>query len=79
MEENEGKNGKSVWTRICPNCLSPRIRKVSSMSGDMAGSIGWLPWKYECPDCGWTGRLILEKETSVPTDISDKTESGDES
>jgi len=59
------KKGKIVRIQVCPKCLSPRLRKVGSLSGDMTGSLGYLPWKYECLDCGWAGRLVVKEEIDV--------------
>ena len=40
--------------RLCPRCLSPRVRRSRGFSG-------WLlPITYECPDCGYKGPLVLE-------------------
>ena len=61
---------KHVWVKICPRCLSLKIKKLGALSGDMTGSIGLLPWKYECCECGWVGRFVLEKETFVSKDVS---------
>jgi hypothetical protein len=59
------KSGKIVRVKVCPRCLSPRLRKVGSFSGDMIGSMGYLPWKYGCLDCGWIGRTIVEQEVDL--------------
>jgi hypothetical protein len=32
---------------------------VSLLEGDMTGAIGFLPPKFQCLDCNWTGRLII--------------------
>jgi hypothetical protein len=68
------KKGRTVWIQVCPECLSPRIQRLGALTGDMIGSIGWLPWKYKCSDCGWLGRFVIEKETSLPTKQSNENE-----
>lgn len=50
-----------VKIQICPLCRSRRIQRVSSLEGDMTGAIGILPPKFQCLDCGWTGRLIIKE------------------
>jgi hypothetical protein len=30
------------------------------MSGDMSGHVGLLPVKFECLDCGWRERLVVQ-------------------
>ena len=38
---------------VCPVCGSPRIKPI--------GVSGWLtPALYECEDCGYVGRIVLE-------------------
>ena len=69
LEELE-KEGKHVDIQICPHCMSPRVRRVRSMEGDMSGIIAYLPVKYECPDCGWRGRMVI-KATNQLTTIKD--------
>ncbi|UCC58447.1 MAG: hypothetical protein JSW14_00525 [Candidatus Bathyarchaeum sp.] len=54
------KKKKQVDIQICPYCTSPRVRRVRSMEGDMTGHRGMLPVKFECPDCGWLGRLVVK-------------------
>ncbi len=58
LEELE-KEQKYVDVQICPRCKSPRVRRASTMSGDMSGHIGLLPEKYKCLDCGWQERLVI--------------------
>jgi hypothetical protein len=48
-----------VEIQICPLCRSRRIQRVGSLEGDMTGAIGFLPPKFQCLDCSWTGRLII--------------------
>ena len=57
LEELE-KEQKYVDVQICPHCKSPRIRRVSTLGGDMSGHMGLLPVKFECLDCGWRERLV---------------------
>ena len=59
LEELE-KEEEHVDIQICPNCKSPRVRRVRSMEGDMSGHMGMLPEKYECKDCGWRERLVIK-------------------
>jgi RNase P subunit RPR2 len=54
------KEEKYVDVQICPQCKSPRVRRVRSTSGDMSGHMGLLPVKFECLDCGWQERLVLK-------------------
>jgi hypothetical protein len=58
LEELEKE--EHVDIQICPNCKSPRVRRVRSMEGDMSGHMGMLPEKYECKDCGWRERLVIK-------------------
>ncbi len=69
LEELE-KEKKYVDIQVCPNCKSPLVRRVGSMTGDMSGHMGLTPPKYECRECGWRERLIL-KTTNKPTSIKD--------
>ncbi len=59
------EQGKIVGVQICPRCKSAKIRRVGSMSGDMAGHMAITPVKYECLDCGWRERLVI-KATNRP-------------
>jgi len=54
------KEGKHVDVQVCPKCKSPRVRRVGSTSGDMAGHVGLTPVKFECLSCGWRERLVLK-------------------
>ncbi len=69
LEELE-KERKYVDIQVCPNCKSPLVRRVGSMTGDMSAHMGWTPPKYECRECGWRERLVL-KATNRPTTIKD--------
>jgi RNase P subunit RPR2 len=69
LEELE-KEKKYVDIQVCPNCKSPLVRRVGSMTGDMSAHMGWTPPKYECRECGWRERLVL-KATNRPTSIKD--------
>jgi RNase P subunit RPR2 len=71
LEELE-KEKKFVDVQVCPNCKSPLVRRVGSMTGDMSGHMGWTPPKYECRECGWRERLVL-KATNRPTRVKDVT------
>lgn len=59
------KEEKYVDLQICPRCKSARVRRVGSMSGDMAGHMAIAPVKYECLECGWRERLVI-KATNRP-------------
>ena len=59
LEELE-KEGKHVDVQVCPQCKSPRVRRVGTMSGDIAGHMGMTPVKFECLSCGWRERLVLK-------------------
>jgi RNase P subunit RPR2 len=63
--EELGKEGKFVDVQICPRCKSAKIRRVTSMGGDMSGHMALTPVKYECLDCGWRERLVI-KATNRP-------------
>ena len=63
--EELGKEGEFVDVQICPKCKSAKIRRVGTMSGDMAGHMAITPVKYECLDCGWRERLVI-KATNRP-------------
>ena len=63
--EELAKEGQFVDVQICPRCKSAKIRRVGSMSGDMAGHMAITPLKYECLDCGWRERLVI-KATNRP-------------
>ena len=59
LEELE-KDKKHVDVQICPHCKSSRVRRVGTMSGDMSGHMGLTPPKFECLDCGWRERMVVE-------------------
>jgi rubrerythrin len=69
LEELE-KEKKYVDIQVCPNCKSPKVRRVGSMKGDMSAHMGLTPPKFECPDCGWRERLVV-KATNRPTSVKD--------
>jgi len=54
------KEQKYVDVQICPQCKSPRIRRVGTLSGDMSGHMGLTPPKFECVDCGWRERTVVK-------------------
>ncbi len=54
------QEGKTVEIQVCPKCKSPKVRRVKAMSGDLWSHMGLLPAKYECPECGWSARLVLK-------------------
>ena len=64
------KEGRYVDVQICPKCKSARVRRVRSMSGDMAGHMAITPVKYECLDCGWRERLVI-KATNRPLGLKE--------
>jgi len=59
LEELE-KKGKHVDVQVCPQCKSPRVRRVGALRGDMSGHLGITPIKFECLSCGWRERLVLK-------------------
>ena len=61
---------KYVDVQVCPNCKSPKVRRVNSMKGDMSAHMGLTPPKYECPECGWRERVVV-KATNRPTTAKD--------
>ena len=69
LEELE-KEGKYVDVQVCPQCKSPKVRRVGTMSGDLWGHMKILPPMFECKECGWRARLVL-KATNKPTSIKD--------
>lgn len=69
LEELE-REGKFVEVQVCPNCKSPKMRRVRTMSGDLWGHMGILPPKFECEECGWITRLVL-KATNKPLNFKD--------
>ena len=64
------KQRKYVDIQVCPKCKSPKVRRVSTLSGDMSAHMGLTPPKYECPECGWRERTVV-KATNRPTSIRD--------
>jgi ribosomal protein L37AE/L43A len=69
LEELE-KEGKYVDVQVCPQCKSPKVRRVKTMSGDLWGHMGILPVKFECEECGWRARLVLNA-TNKSTTVKD--------
>jgi hypothetical protein len=78
LEELEKKK-KHVDIQICPKCKSHRVRRVGSMIGDMSGHMNLFPPIFECLDCGWRGRLVIEatskklgvKEVAIISEVFD--------
>ena len=64
------KQRKYVDIQVCPKCKSPRVRRVSSMKGDISAHMGLTPPKYECTECGWRERTVV-KATNRPTTVRD--------
>jgi rubrerythrin len=60
--------GVKLDIQVCPKCKSPKIRRAPASGSDMTGHIGFLPPKFECPDCGWQDRLVL-KATNKPLTV----------
>ena len=58
--EDLEEEGKYVDISVCPQCKSPRVRRVRSINGDMSGHMAITPVKFECMDCGWRERLVLK-------------------
>ena len=68
--EDLRKEGKLLDIQICPKCKSPKVRRIGTLSGDLWGHMGILPSKYECEECGWRTRLVLEA-TNRPLNVKD--------
>ena len=64
------KEKKYVDIQVCPNCKSPKVRRVGSIEGDMSSHVGLTPPKYECRECGWRERSVI-KATNRPTSVKD--------
>lgn len=64
------KQRKYTDIQVCPNCKSPKVRRVKSMHGDISAHMGLTSPKYECPECGWRERTVV-KATNRPTSIQD--------
>ncbi|MHA2358031.1 MAG: hypothetical protein ACXABK_04615 [Candidatus Heimdallarchaeaceae archaeon] len=60
--KNSKKGKKHIDIQVCPKCTSSEIRRVSTITGDIASHIGYLPPKYECLSCGWLGRLVIKTQ-----------------
>ena len=69
LEELE-KEKKYLDVQICPECKSPKIKRVDTQTGDMFGNMGLIPPKYECKDCGWNSTLVV-KVTNRPLKVRD--------
>jgi hypothetical protein len=69
LEELE-KEKKYLDVQICPECKSPKIKRVDTQTGDMFGNMGLIPPKYECEDCGWNSTLVV-KVTNRPLKVRD--------
>jgi transposase-like protein len=69
LEELEAQ-GIRLDIQVCPKCKSPKVRRAKSTGGDMWAHIGMLPPSYECPDCGWQGRVVL-KATNKSLSVRD--------
>lgn len=69
LEELE-KEKRYLDVQICPKCKSPKISRVEAQGGDMFGSIGIVPPKYECKDCGWRSQVNV-KVTNRPLSVRD--------
>ncbi len=63
------KEKNYVDIQVCPKCKSPLIYRVDSL-GDMWAHIGITPPNYQCRECGWRQKLVLNA-TNKPTTIRD--------
>ncbi len=61
------KEKKYVDIQVCPKCKSPLIYRVDSL-GDMWAHIGITPPNYQCRECGWRQKIVLNA-TNKPTTI----------
>lgn len=57
--EDLEKEGKLIDVQICPRCKSPKVRRVKAIAGDPSGHMTITPPKFECLECGWRERLVL--------------------
>lgn len=63
------KEKNYVDIQVCSKCKSPLIYRVDSL-GDMWAHIGITPPNYQCRECGWRQKLVLNA-TNKPTTIRD--------
>ena len=56
--------------QVCPKCKSPKVKRSGTSEGDLFGHMAIVPPKYECDDCGWTGRTLV-KVTNRPLTVRD--------
>jgi hypothetical protein len=66
VEGNDEKKKSYIDVQVCPQCLSPKLRRLGALSGDMTGAMAILPPQYMCLDCGWVGRLVIVRTVEVP-------------
>lgn len=62
------EQGIKLDIQVCPQCKSPKVHRAKASRSDMTSHMGFLPPKYECPDCGWQDRLVL-KATNKPLSV----------
>ncbi|MHA2365060.1 MAG: hypothetical protein ACXAC7_13970 [Candidatus Hodarchaeales archaeon] len=59
-QEEENKNEKGTWYKVCPRCLSPELKYVQEFTS------GWLtPAKYYCKKCEYSGQLFMEIDIDI--------------
>jgi ribosomal protein L37AE/L43A len=56
--------------QVCPKCKSPKVKRTGTQGGDVFGHMALVPPKYECKDCGWTGKIEV-KVTNRPLTVRD--------
>jgi hypothetical protein len=69
LEELE-KTKEYLEVQICPKCKSPKVKRSGTQEGDLWSHMGIVTPKYECSDCGWSGRTVV-KVTNRPLTVRD--------
>ena len=68
--EDLQKQGKRLDIQVCPKCKSPRVRRAQTNETDLFGHMGALPPKFQCDECGWQARLVLNA-TNKPLTVKE--------
>jgi hypothetical protein len=56
--------------QVCPKCKSPKVKRTDTQGGDLFGHMALVPPKYDCNDCGWSGKTVV-KVTNRPLTVKD--------
>jgi len=67
IKELKHKKRGEATVNLCPRCESPKISLTSNL-GTYPGLYGIAPRKYVCPDCGYTGPIVLEQTKTQEKD-----------